>query len=519
MLAETMNDGLSQIDENGKYVYVNKRLGEIFGYATEEMIGRHWTEFFDPDAQEVIKKQLAGRRNGSAELYETANTRKDGKRIHLRISPQPIFDTDGKFKGSLAVITDVTERKKAENRILRQAKVLEAINKVLREALTCDTHIEVAQTCLSMAENLTGSKFGFIGEINEAGLFDNIALSDPGWKSCRMPHSEAMRSISNMRIRGIWGSVFREGKSQIINDPASHPDRVGTPEGHPPIMCFLGVPLRQTGKTIGMIGLANKQSGYNLEDLQAIETLSVVFVEALMRKRASQALLDYQGQLKTLTSELALAEEHERRRIAAGIHDDIAQKLAIAKLELQTLALSAADVKMSVDINSICTTIDRAIEDAHSLTFELSNPALYELSFDAAIEQWFFEQIQKKHGIKCRVVSYPESVELDADLKVLLFRAIRELAVNVVKYAKASTLRVNIKKGKDRIMISVRDDGVGFVPSEAGAFVLDDKGGFGLFNIRERLEHLGGVMKIQSAPGKGTRVTLTAPLENKDRIE
>jgi PAS domain S-box-containing protein len=519
MLAETMNDGLSQIDENGKYVYVNKRLGEIFGYTTEEMIGRHWTEFFDPDAQEIIKEQLARRRKGFGEPYEAANTRRDGKRIHLRISPQPIFGTDGKFKGSLAVIADIADRKKAENRILRQAKVLEAINKVLREALTCDTHIEVAQTCLSVAEELTGSKFGFIGEINEAGLFDNIALSDPGWKTCRMPHSEATRSISNMQIRGIRSLTLREEKSQIVNDPASHPNRVEYPEGHPEITCFLGVPLKQMGKTIGMIGLANKQSGYNLEDLQAIETLSVVFVEALMRKRASQALLDYQGQLKTLTSELALAEEHERRRIAAGIHDDIAQKLAIAKLELQTLALSAADVKMSVDINSICTTIDRAIEDAHSLTFELSNPALYELSFDAAIEQWFFKQIQKKHGIKCRVVSYPESVELDADLKVLLFRAIRELAVNVVKYAKASTLRVNIKKGKDRIMISVRDDGVGFVPSEAGAFVLDDKGGFGLFNIRERLEHLGGAMKIQSASGKGTRVTLAAPLENKDRIK
>ncbi len=114
MLAETINDGLSQLDENGKYVYVNKRCGEIFGYSPKEMIGRHWTEFHEPDTQEIIKRQLAKRRKGVAEPYEAVNTRRDGKRIHLRISPQPIFDEDGKFKGSLSILTDITELKKAE---------------------------------------------------------------------------------------------------------------------------------------------------------------------------------------------------------------------------------------------------------------------------------------------------------------------------------------------------------------------------------------------------------------------
>ena len=322
-----------------------------------------------------------------------------------------------------------------------------------------------------------------------------------------------------MKIRGLDRSLLREGESRIVNDPASHPDRVGIPEGHPPITCFLGIPLEQMGETIGMIGLANKQTGYNAEDQQAIEMLSVAFVEALMRKRAAQEILDYQGRLKMLTAKLALAEERERQRIAVGIHDDIGQKLALAKLELQSFMNSPADPKMTASLDSVCSRIDKTIKDAHSLTFELSNPALYELSFDAAIEQWLFEQIQKKQGIKCEVTAHKEPIELGVNLKIVLFRAIRELAVNVVKYAKASTLRVNIKKGKKLIMISVRDDGTGFVPSEADAFVSSDKGGFGLFNIREQLEHLAGEMKIQSTPGKGTRITLTVPLEKNDRID
>jgi len=359
MLAETMNDGLIQLDENGKYVYVNKRHGEIFGYSQEEMIGRHWTEFHDPDAQELIKKQLANRKKAVAEPYEVATATKDGRRMYVRVSPQAIFDAKGKFKGSLAIVADITERKKAERELLAK-----------------------------------------------------------------------------------------------------------------------------------------------------------------------------QTQLKSLTSELSLAEERERRRIAAGIHDDIGQKLALAKLELQMFMSSASDSKMPApkgptprppggtgpaSLEGVCATIDNAIEDCHSLTFELSNPALYELSFEAAIEQWLYEQIRKKHGIECEVAVNGDPVEPAEDLKVTLFRAIREAAVNVVKHAKATALSVSIERVGDNVQVSLADNGAGFAPEAAGADLSMDKaGGFGLFNIKERLEHLGGNLKIESAPGRGTTITLTVPLEQQD---
>jgi hypothetical protein len=91
-----------------------------------------------------------------------------------------------------------------------------------------------------------------------------------------------------MEVRGIWSRALKDEQSQIVNEPGSHPDRVGIPEGHPAITCFLGVPLKQAGKTIGMIGLANKEYGYELKDHDTIEALSVAFVEALMRKRAEK---------------------------------------------------------------------------------------------------------------------------------------------------------------------------------------------------------------------------------------
>ena len=178
----------------------------------------------------------------------------------------------------------------AEERVRRQAEILRGINEVFQEAFTCDTDSEVARRCLAVAEKLTQSRFGFVGEINAQGRFDTLALSDPGWHNCRIPGSNAVAMIRDMEIRGIWGQVLKEQRSLIVNDAGSHPGRVGVPEGHPPLRCYLGVPLRHGGRIIGMVSLANKESGYDHADQEAIEALSVGFVEALMRKRAENAV-------------------------------------------------------------------------------------------------------------------------------------------------------------------------------------------------------------------------------------
>jgi len=163
---------------------------------------------------------------------------------------------------------------------------------VLTETLVCETDEEVARTCLAVAQELTGSKFGLICEANKAGRFDTIAISDPGWDACKIPKTDAALMVDGTEIRGIRDRVIKEEHSIILNNPAaSHPDWIKPPEGHPQITCFLGVPLKRKGKTFGMIGLANKESGYEVGDQIAIESLSVAFVEALHRKRAEEILV------------------------------------------------------------------------------------------------------------------------------------------------------------------------------------------------------------------------------------
>ena len=212
------------------------------------------------------------------------------------------------------------EAAQATAELCRKILLVESINRVFRETLTCESEVEVARVCLAVAEKLTGSEFGLLGEVNQQGRFDAIALSDPGWKNCRMPETQAAASLRNMEIRGIWAKPILQEKSVIVNHPASDPDRVGVPEGHPPITCFLGVPLKLRDRTIGLIALANREGGYDRSHQEDIEALAVAFTEALYRKRIEDELHKAHDELeirvRERTEELAVANQLLRTEIA-----------------------------------------------------------------------------------------------------------------------------------------------------------------------------------------------------------
>ena len=124
-LAETINDGLAMIDENMRLSYVNNRFCEIMGYSRDEVIGRSASDFLTEADKKIVTEQVAKRKAGKRDPYELAWIRKDGQKTFVLVSPRPIFASDGSFKGSIAVVTDITDRIRAEEKLLSTTQELE----------------------------------------------------------------------------------------------------------------------------------------------------------------------------------------------------------------------------------------------------------------------------------------------------------------------------------------------------------------------------------------------------------
>ncbi|MEW5724966.1 MAG: sensor histidine kinase, partial [Thermodesulfobacteriota bacterium] len=236
-----------------------------------------------------------------------------------------------------------------------------------------------------------------------------------------------------------------------------------------------------------------------------------ILTDITERKKAEMALFEYQKQLRALTADLALAEERERRRIATNLHDRVSQKLAVAKMKLGALEASAGPGDLSTQIRTVRDLVGQAIGESRSLTLELSPPILYELGFEAAVD-WLSEKVRQEHGLPVEVYHHRFGHPLQEDVQVLLFRGVDELLHNVVKHARARTALVAIEPEDDLVRVTVSDDGDGFDLARPDSSS-DQNRGFGLFNLKERLEHIKGSLHIDSNPGRGTRVVMTVPLD------
>lgn len=257
-----------------------------------------------------------------------------------------------------------------------------------------------------------------------------------------------------------------------------------------------------------------KEHSDHLEEMVA-ERTSKLKKEIAERKHAERALLSYQKQLRSLAHELSLVEERQRRNIATNLHDNISQSLMIVKSNLEMLASTTSNKKVQKKIKEIQLHVRQMIERTRSMTFEISPPVLYELGLEPAME-WLVERFQEQHGIACEFHDDGLPKPISKDWRSILFQSTRELLANVRKHAKANKVLVSMRRDGKHVRITVEDDGVGF-NLEILNLKIKKNEGFGLFNLRERLTHLQGNIEIDSKKGKGTTVTLFAPLKRNKR--
>jgi two-component system CheB/CheR fusion protein len=210
----------------------------------------------------------------------------------------------------------------------------------------------------------------------------------------------------------------------------------------------------------------------------------------------------------------AVAEERERRRIAVDLHDRIGQSLALAQIKLTSVREAVNGVPRAALDDSV-ELLAQLVADTHTLIFDLSPPVLYDLGLKDALS-WLAEEVEKRQGMHVELVDDALDKPLDDVSAALVFRAVRELLMNVFKHAKVSTARVSLRRAGDYLDIDVEDQGVGFDADEASR---PPHSGFGLFSVRDQIGGLGGSVKLTSEPRQGTRVSMRVPLKTKSETK
>lgn len=233
-----------------------------------------------------------------------------------------------------------------------------------------------------------------------------------------------------------------------------------------------------------------------------------------LEQRVSERTAELQqraGQLARLASELTLAEQRERQRLATVLHDHLQQLLVGMKFGLEVLARRMGDPNRSA-VEQVQGLLDEAIKASRSLTAELSPPILHEGGLTAGLD-WLARWMGEKHGLTVELKLDGDAQPQREDVRVLLFQSVRELLFNVVKHAGVTRARVELaRQNRNHVRVTVSDEGKGFGDGQTvqpGGTLL--VGGFGLFSIRERLHMLGGCLDIATGPGAGTIITLLAP--------
>ncbi len=248
--------------------------------------------------------------------------------------------------------------------------------------------------------------------------------------------------------------------------------------------------------------MERKQAEQELKSLNETLEQRVAERTATATRRAAQ--------LQCLASELTRTEHRERRRLAQILHDHLQQLLYAARLHLDTLRRrNPADPPLPETIDRIDALLGECIAESRSLTVQLCPPVLYEAGLAAALE-WLGRHMDQTCGLTVEVEVDPRAEPESEELRILLFEAARELLFNVVKHAHTHSAQVKMTAtDSGEVRLAISDEGVGFTPADQKPEKTTAVG-FGLFSIRERLELLGGRLEVDTAPGRGTRVTISA---------
>jgi PAS domain S-box-containing protein len=477
--------GITHVGLDGRFLRFNDRFCEITGYSHEALAARTFQEITHPDdlAVEIRLRQRLQRGEIGHYSLDKRYLRADGAAVWVSVTASVQREDGGSPEYFIAIVEDISQRKQMEE--------------TLRES----------EAGLAAAQRLA-----HVGSWRWNIAADTAHWSEETFRIFGLARGPLQRHREDFLSRIV--PEDRQRVDQALSDALSGARdydldyRIRLPDGREKVIHAQAQVWRSSdGRPVLMHG--------TVQDITERKRVEEALREwnATLETKVSERTAELQQrarQLQRLTLELSETEDRERQRMAEILHDDLQQVLAAAKFHV---SLMRNRVKRDSSLEATAGQIDQmlkdAIEKSRSLSHELS-PAVLHHGDLAGTLRWLAHQVQAKHGLVVHVHAQGQ-VHLASDaLQGFLYKATQELLFNVVKHAQVQEAGIRLRRRGQCLYLSVSDRGRGFDPRG-----LQDVTGFGLLNIRERVESLGGRMKIKSAPGQGSRFLIVVPDEQK----
>ena len=229
--------------------------------------------------------------------------------------------------------------------------------------------------------------------------------------------------------------------------------------------------------------------------------------EIAVRERAQQQLGKSRERLRKLASHIQHAREQEAKRIAREIHDELGQALTALKFDLHWVErkLETDPAFLREKIDKMSELIDSTVKSVRRISSELRPGLLDDFGLSAAME-WQSKEFGERTGLECEFASDPENIVLDQDRSVAIFRVFQETLTNIARHADATAVKAVLRETDGDVRLTVIDNGKGITEAQIG-----DSKSFGVIGMHERVNNLGGDLRIHGAPNQGTTVDVRIP--------
>jgi signal transduction histidine kinase len=304
------------------------------------------------------------------------------------------------------------------------------------------------------------------------------------------------------------GQPFIMEDLQDLSDPAVL-HQLAVRDG---VRSYLSVPIIFQDTLIGALNLfSDHPRAFAPEVVDVAREIGSQLAVAIQNARLFEQVRAGAESLRLMSQQLVRAQENERRHIARELHDEVGQSLTAALLNLQVLSSLTDLEELPARLDDSLNLIDRVLQQVRTLSLNLRPALLDDLGLAPAL-RWLVSRQSERAGFGVQFNADFMDERFAADIEITCFRAVQEAITNIVRYAQAQCVTVELLKPDDQLYVRIRDDGIGF--DVAAALQRAAHGhSMGLLSMQERVLLLGGRMRIESAPGQGSMIEVRLPLE------